>query len=187
MTRAVLDANVLFSANLRDTLLWPAFRGVYEARFSASIHEEWIRAILKHRAQTTRFTLEKTRDLMNRKIPGGLVEGFEPLIETISLPDRNDRHVLAVAIHAKAPVIVTRNTADFPASILAPYRIATQTPDEFLSALLRQSREDLLDSLRAQRANLQNPPLSMEIFLANLRNQNLPRFTAALEPFQNQL
>ncbi len=31
MTRAVLDANTLFSANLRDTLLWPAFRGVYEA------------------------------------------------------------------------------------------------------------------------------------------------------------
>ncbi len=40
MKRAFLDANVLFSAHLRDVLLWLAFRRVYEARFSAVIHEE---------------------------------------------------------------------------------------------------------------------------------------------------
>ncbi len=142
---------------------------------------------MKNRPQTTRLTLEKTRDLMNRKIPGGLVAGFETLTETLTLPDPNDRHVLALAIYTQATIIVTRNTADFPASVLAPFGVTTQTPDKFLVALLTQSREDLLASLRAQRANLQNPPLSTETFLANLQNQDLPRFTAALEPFQDQL
>lgn len=187
MKRAFLDANVLFSAHLRDVLLWLAFRRVYEARFSAIVHEEWIRAVLKHRPQTRRETFERTRDLMNRNIPNALVTGFEPLIETLFLPDPNDRHVLAAAIHSGCDAIVTLNHADFPASARASSRIALQSPDEFLSELLRADPQNVLESLREQRLNLRKPPLEIAAFMANLRNQNLPNFTAALEPFQELL
>ncbi len=82
---AFLDANVLFGANARDTLLWPAFRLVYQARFSDVVHEEWMRAVQNQRPAITRQSLLKTRDAMNQNIPQGLVEGFEPLIETLCL------------------------------------------------------------------------------------------------------
>ncbi len=146
-----------------------------------------MRAVLKQRPQTNLESLQKTRDAMNRNIPNALVEGFEPLIETLTLPDAHDRHVLAAAIHARCDVIVTRNLSDFPAEALAPFSLTLQSPDEFLSELFQLDPKNVLDSLQAQRLNLQKPPLEVAAFMANLKNQNLPRFTAALEPFQDQL
>lgn len=149
MTRpvAALDANVLFSANLRDTLLWAAFARIYQARFTNQIHEEWIRAVLKQRPHLTRAPLEATRDLMNAKIPGALVEDYQPLIDELELPDPDDRHVLAAAIHSSCDRIVTWNLADFPDSALEVHGLKTQTPDDFLLELLRSFPKDTVDSL----------------------------------------
>ena len=184
--RAFLDANVLFSAAVRDVFLWLAFRDVCQARFSAPVHEEWMRAVLKQRPHTDRASLEKTRDAMNKNIPGALVEGFEPLIESLELPDPDDRHVLAAAIHSGCDVLVTFNLTDFPGNSLPP-GLRCQTPDEFLCHLLEAQPQNVVASLRIQRLNLKKPPLEIADFLANLRNQNIPRFVAALEPFQDQL
>jgi hypothetical protein len=46
------------------------------------------------------------------------VTGYEDLIESLQLPDADDRHVLAAAIRARGGVIVTANLRDFPASIV---------------------------------------------------------------------
>ena len=43
-----------------------------------------------------------------------LVTGYSTLIPSLTLPDPDDRHVLANAIHGKAGVIVTFNLSDFP-------------------------------------------------------------------------
>jgi hypothetical protein len=58
---------------------------------------------------------------MQRAIPDAFVTGYAALIPSLSLPDRNDRHVLAAAITAAADVIVTFNIKDFPPEALAPY------------------------------------------------------------------
>jgi hypothetical protein len=52
-----------------------------------------------------------------------LVKGYEDLIESLSLPDPDDRHVLASGIRANAEVIITFNLKDFPAGVLASYNI----------------------------------------------------------------
>lgn len=46
---------------------------------------------------------------MNEAIRDCLVTYHEDLIDTLTLPDPNDRHVLAAAIRADAKVIVTYN------------------------------------------------------------------------------
>jgi hypothetical protein len=46
--------------------------------------------------------------------PKSLVSGYEARIPQLSLPDTDDRHVLAAAIEAGATVIVTFNLSDFP-------------------------------------------------------------------------
>jgi hypothetical protein len=44
---AVLDACVLYPASLRDPLLCYAEEGMYRARWTNEIHDEWIRISLQ--------------------------------------------------------------------------------------------------------------------------------------------
>ena len=62
---------------------------------------------------------------------------YESLIPTITLPDQNDRHVVAAAILGHADAIVTSNLKHFPADALAPYGIEAQHPDDFIMNQLR--------------------------------------------------
>jgi predicted nucleic acid-binding protein len=111
---ALYDSCVLYPAPLRDLLMWLALSDLFRARWSNDIHEEWIRNLLEDRPDLTRERLERTRDKMNSNIRDCLVTGYEPLIDGLTLPDPNDRHVLAAAIRASADVIVTFNLKDFP-------------------------------------------------------------------------
>jgi len=66
---------------------------------------------------------------MDAHVMDSLVTGYERLIETLDLPDPDDRHVLAAAIAGGADVLVTKNLKDFPADRLAPFGIEAQHPD----------------------------------------------------------
>ena len=69
---------------------------------------------------------------MNASIRDVLVEGYEPLIEAVTLPDPEDRHVLAAALRAHAQMIVTSNLRDFPGEELGKWNIEAKHPDDFL-------------------------------------------------------
>jgi len=47
----VLDANTLHPAPLRDLLLSLAVEGLYHARWTARIHEEWVRNLARMRPE----------------------------------------------------------------------------------------------------------------------------------------
>ena len=53
---------------------------------------------MRNKPQRDRPALERTRDLMDTATRDSLVTGYEALIDTLSLPDPDDRHVLAAAI-----------------------------------------------------------------------------------------
>jgi hypothetical protein len=69
---------------------------------------------------------------MDGAVPDCCVSGYEDLIEALTLPDPNDRHVLAAAIRCRASVIVTFNLEDFPMEVLDKYGIHTRHPDNFI-------------------------------------------------------
>src|SRR4051794_5934239 len=98
-----------------------ALLDLFKARWTAAIHDEWVRNVLADRPDLTPAQLNRTRALMDANVRGALVEGHEPLIETLALPDPDDRHVLAAAVHAGADGIVTFNLADFPDDALRPH------------------------------------------------------------------
>jgi predicted nucleic acid-binding protein len=60
---------------------------------------------------------------MNAHVRDCLVGNYESLISSLSLPDPDDRHVLAAAIRARADVIVTFNLKDFPAEALEKRKV----------------------------------------------------------------
>ena len=55
---------------------------------------------------------------MDQAALDALVTGYESLIDSLKLPDRDDRHVLAAAIRCGASVIVTLNLTDFQTPVL---------------------------------------------------------------------
>ncbi len=70
---------------------------------------------------------------MDAETRDALVNAYEPIISSLTLPDDNDRHVLAAAIASHCDVIVTYNLKDFPKSELSKYGIDVQHPDVFLA------------------------------------------------------
>jgi PIN domain len=153
----VYDACVLYPAPLRDLLMHLALSDLYRARWSNMIHDEWIRNVHANRPDLSLERLEQTRSRMNHAVRDCVVTSFEYLIPSINLPDQDDRHVVAAAIHSGASLIVTFNLKDFPPEALKPYNLTAQHPDDFIVDLLDlhpagvlEAADEYLDTLLAQ-------------------------------------
>jgi predicted nucleic acid-binding protein len=181
---AVLDACVLHPAPLRDLLLRLAMTELYRARWSEAIHDEWMRSILQRRPDLTLGRLERTRRLMDASVPDSLValaDRHQPQRSmSRGLPDPDDEHVLAAAVHGGAEVIVTYNLDDFPAAVLQPHGVTAEHPDTFLCGLLRLSPLDFIDTVRKQQGALRNPPRTMDELLVTLDDLGLSQTVAEL-------
>jgi predicted nucleic acid-binding protein len=176
----VYDANVLYSASLRDFLVELALSNLFEARWTEEIHSEWMRNVLQNRSDVTLERLTRTKNLMNSHVKDSLVTGYEEIIPELELPDPGDRHVLAAAIRASAKFIITFNLRDFPTQALARYNIQAEHPDTFILDLLELNWEAVCEAAERQRSRLRNPPKTPDEYLETLINQGLPQSAARL-------
>ena len=181
---ALYDANVLYPAPLRDFLMNLALTGVYRARWSANIHEEWKRNLLLNRPDLSRVQVDRTSALMDAAVPDALVTDYEPLVEGLDLPDEDDRHVLAAAIKCNASVIVTFNLKDFPAAVLGRFDIEPLHPDNFIADLWDLDKAAVLEAAQRQRMSLKTPPHSVQEYLDRLLQQKLPESVKLLSEFK---
>ena len=175
MATVIYDACVLYPFTLRDLLIELACTKLFDARWTDQIHNEWIRNVLLDHPDLSPLRLENTRRLMDKAVPGCLVTGFEPLIDTLELPDTNDRHVLAAAIRCDAQAIVTFNLKDFPNAMLEKYGIEAVHPDDFVLGLLKQNPHGVTNAIRACQTRFRNPPRLMPDHLERLERQGLNR------------
>jgi predicted nucleic acid-binding protein len=160
--------------------MYLAVTGIYRVKWSAEVQEEWISNLLLKREDLTREKLERTRELMERHAPDALVTGYQSLIAGLSLPDQNDRHVLAAAIRGKASVIITNNVKDFPAHELQIYDIEAQTPDDFINHLIGLYPAEVLQAAEEHRGSLKNPQKTSDEYLDTLNRQGLIDTVATL-------
>ena len=75
----VLDANVLYPVRVRDVLLRFTEAGLYRARWSQQIIDEWTRNLIRNKpglAESVRSQVSQ----MARAFPEALIEGHEELI-----------------------------------------------------------------------------------------------------------
>lgn len=177
---AFLDANVLYPATLRSVMMELALAGAYRPLWTDRVHDEWTAALGRDRPDLSADRIARTRALMLAHVEDALVTGYEHLIATLTLPDPDDRHVLAAAAHGGASIIVTSNTKDFPATELLPYNILSMPPDDFICGLLADNPQAVVDALRADRASLRNPPMTSEGYLAALERAGLVETVAVL-------
>ncbi|VAV92093.1 hypothetical protein MNBD_ALPHA01-805 [hydrothermal vent metagenome] len=181
MFKAVLDANVLYPFLLRDILIRISQQELYKALWTDKIHSEWINALLGKRPDINRENLERTKELMNLAISDATIEGYENIVETLSLPDENDRHVLAAAIKANAEMVVTSNIKDFPQDILDQYDIEAIHPDDFILCQIDLNPGAVRASILSALSELRNPTISVADYLTNLEKTGLTKTVSRLK------
>ena len=176
--RALLDANVLYPAPLRDLLLWMGVTRSYEPRWSDAIFEEWSRNLLLNRPDLRPEQLEYTYARMNAAFPEGRVLGYAARLGTLHLPDAQDRHVLAAALESRSSLIVSFNLKDFPPAALEPLGVIAMHPDAFVLSRLEAVPAAVGRALEKMRKNLVQPPMSAEDVLGVLEQQGLAQTVA---------
>jgi hypothetical protein len=156
---ALLDANVLYPARLRDLFIRLAIAGLYQARWSDQILGECFDNLREDRPDLTQAQLSRTRRLMSIALPDATVTGHDAQISDLDLPDADDRHVLAAALTAGATHLVTANLGDFPSARI-PDGLLVLPPDEFILGLATHDLETVVAVVEDQAAALQNPPMT---------------------------
>lgn len=181
---AVLDANVLYPTLVRDLLLSLATAGLYHARWTADIHDEWTRNLAEDRPEIA-DKLPALVQAMNAAVPDCLVENYKPLIGCVTLPDSSDRHVLAAAIAGHADAIVTFNINDFPIEITSQHGVEVQHPDDFVMNQLQLRELDALEAVKRMRARWRTPARSPEELIQALEQRGLLLTAEHLRQAQN--
>jgi len=167
----VLDTNVIYPIEVRDLLFWFAHYELYTPKWSVHIFNEW-KEIMGRKGVPAEEILKRV-EKANKAFPDALVDNYETLIDAINLPDKKDRHVLAVAIKANANVIVTNNLKDFPAEILASYEMSVKSADDFLTDIIDLNHEKAIEAFRKLVMNRRNPDLDEYQVLDALRKNGL--------------
>ena len=182
---ALYDSCVFYPAALRDLLMELALTDLYRAKWTDKIHDEWTSSLINKNPKVTKEKLDKTRELINLYARDALITDYEDFIGAISLPDPNDRHVLAAAIHGRADVIVTYNLKDFPKENLSMHNIEAQHPDDFLIHLLDLASPQVCTSIKTVRSRLKSPTLSADEYINILEQKHkLPKFCSGLRAFK---
>ncbi len=169
--KCVLDTNVIYPLWIRDLLMWFAFYELYTPKWSIKIFEEWISVMLKKGIEENEAL--KRAQKMNLAFPDALVENYQPLIDTLILPDADDRHVLAAAIKTNADLIITNNLKDFPEDYLAGFGLKAKTPDDFFTDIIDLNHELAVQAFKKLVINKKNPPYNEYDVLDIFRNNGL--------------
>lgn len=170
----VFDACCLYPAPLRDLLMQVAVIDIVRARWTEKIHDEWTSNLLINRPTLDKAKIERVRQLMNSHVRDCLITDYEQLIPCVSLPDENDRHVLAAAIKGRADAIVTFNIKDFPPTCLTQFGIEILHPDEFLVDLIDLSFDKFCLAVKRHRDSLKKPAKTPSEYLDTILKQGLP-------------
>jgi predicted nucleic acid-binding protein len=175
---ALLDACVLFPMVMADALMSLASAGLFTAKWTTAIEDEWVRALEAHRPDL-KGRLGYRREQMRLAIPDWEVpeSAWRPLsaslIGAAGLPDVDDAHVIAAAIAGHADCIVTINARDFPASALQPYGIEVVHPDAFILNQWDLDEAETLAALRGMRERWKKPYASALDFADAFRRGGL--------------
>ena len=130
---ALLDANTLYPILTCDALPSLASTGLFAAKWSERIEQEWIRNLEADRPELAGKLLTRRDHMRCAALDWEVPEAaIAEILPCLTLPDPNDAHVLAAAIAGHADCIITFNLRDFPEPALEPFGIEVIHPDRFI-------------------------------------------------------
>lgn len=167
----VLDTNVIHPIEIRDLLFWFASYDLFTPKWSKHIFDEWRGLMLSKNIHLSEIT--KRINKAQLAFPDALVENYESLIDSLELPDKKDRHVLAAAIKTNANIIVTNNLKDFPNDYLSKFGLSAKNADDFITDTIDLNHKVAIEAFRALVLNRRKPNLDEFEILNRLRNCGL--------------
>ena len=184
---AVFDSCILYPFHLRNIIVQAAVDRLVEARWTDVIHDEWMRNLMTQVPAIPMERLQVTCQLMNSALPTATIRGYEEHIPSITLPDPDDRHVVAAGIAANASYVLTWNLRHFPANELKKFGLRAMNPDAFLSGLFEKIPDLVISSLANARRNLSRTLVSASDFIAILERQKLVQVAKRVEKYVSDL
>ena len=180
---AFFDANILYSAMVRDLLMNLTNTDLFRPRWSRAVQDEWIRNLLENRPDLKPEQLERTRELMDRHAPDALVTSYESLIEGLQLPDPDDQACSGRRHSRPRRCDRYRKPERLSCRILAPFGIEAQHPDEFVLHLLDLAPGVVCRAADHHRQTLKKPPRTLEEYLDALEAQGLTQTASVLREY----
>lgn len=177
---AFLDANVLYSAIIRDVSLQFALWDFYEPRWSNHVLGEVSKNLYKASDAFGR-TFDRHTGYMAAAFADSQVENFDyvQLGADVAI-DKKDAHVLRAAIHAQSGAIVTFNTKDFPSDLFERFGIELIHPDEFYLDLFELQPSLAMAAMSSLLGSYENPRLTLGTFADLIERAQCPRFAAVI-------
>lgn len=178
---ALLDACVLYPLAMTDALLSLATAGLFAAKWTTRIEEEWIAALERQRPDLI-GRLEVRRHSMREAVVDWEIpeRAWRYRLPGITLPDENDVHILAAALAGHVDCIVTLNLKDFPAQVLDGFGVEAIHPDTFLVHQWDLEPDTAVEAFRRMRARRRSPSSSPLEFAEALRKAGLPMLAERL-------
>lgn len=174
---ALLDACALMPIALTDTLLRVAERGLYRPLWSQEILDEARDAIRDVHPHLDPDAVTRRFREMTDAFEDALVTGWEALVTGITLPDPDDRHVLAAAMRGGAQANVDVQPQGLsPGATPALLDVAAVDPDTFLLDQLDLTPVVVLGVLHEQAEQTRRPRLDVEDLLVRLARAGVPGF-----------
>lgn len=172
---ALLDADVLVNAAVRDTLLRAAERDMYRPVLTNQILAEMQKA-LEEKLGKTRNQTERLVTEIRRTFEDSFVDDYEGLIDAMTNAPK-DRHVLAAAVRSRAEIIVTFNMKDFPPAACSPYGVEAQRPASCLLHLWNHDPQTMASIMVEQAGDLTGWTVAQ---LIDRLGHDAPEFAAAV-------
>lgn len=181
MHTAIIDANVFLRTWMTDPLLTFADYGAFEPLWSTAIMDEVREHLPEVWTHVSRRAQEMYVSSINKAYPYASVTGWERCLESLTLPDNDDRHVLAAAIVGGADFIVTMNLDDFPTEALEKHGVRPIHPDAFLLKLFDMDYDLGMNVIHEVHRGKKHPPRSLAEEIQGLREQQMPKFAQAVQ------
>lgn len=177
--RVLIDTCVLYPTVMREVVLGCSAHGLFEARWSDRILEEWKRAVVKLGPGAEAIARGEIA-VLGAKFPNAIVPFHAGHEQRLWLPDANDIHVFASAVAGSCDAIMTVNRKDFPQNLLAEGGINRVDPDNFLLDLMQQDEavvRHVAESVLAAARDMSGEDWT---FRKLMKKARLPRFGKAL-------
>lgn len=100
------------------------------------------------------------------------------MVAGISLPDPNDRHVVAAALQGRADMVVTANVRDFPTQTGTAGFEVQHPVYQSLKPARTLERISTIATLHRQAAATRRPAITTKILLDHLAMCGAPKFAA---------
>jgi hypothetical protein len=162
---------MIYPIDIRDLLFWFASYDLFTPKWSKQIFREW-ENVMKRKGIPEEEIKKRLRKAQ-LAFPDALVDNYEPIVNSLELPDEKDRHVLAAAIKTNANIIVTNNMKDFPKEYLASFGLTAKTADDFITDTIDLNADLALEAFRALVLNRTNPNLDEFEILDRFRKNGL--------------